>query len=97
MNLTSKMLGRNGVITYRNGGSVEDAESEVPTNYFLTRQKLLSSSSSPEIDLEEVMRRQQPQRSRLGSNSRGNKSVPNIREVVDVVSKRYGIYDGDHH
>ena len=56
MGLTSKILGRNGV-TYRNAGSVEDNESEVPGRSFLTRQKLLSSSSSPEIDIDEVMRR----------------------------------------
>ena len=56
MGLTSKILGRNG-ITYRNEGSVEDAESEIPAKSFLNRQKLLSSSSSPEIDIEDVMRR----------------------------------------
>ena len=59
MGLTSKILGRNGIITYRNGESVEDADSEVPINSFLNRKKLLSSSSSPEIDIEEVMQRQQ--------------------------------------
>ena len=65
------LLGRNGVITYRNdeGGGVGsydhdyDAASELPGgrhNYFLNQQKLLSSSSSsPQIDLDEVMRRNQ--------------------------------------
>lgn len=76
--LTSKMMGRNGISQLNAGGSVEDAESEVPANSFIVRQKLLSSSSSPEIDIEEVMRRNKLQRSRLGSN-RGNKSDPNIR------------------
>ena len=75
------------------GGSLEDAESEVPTRSFLTRQKLLSSSSSPEIDIEDVMQRRQGQqmqtRSRLGSN-RGNKSVPNIHNCQDDgASQRY--------
>ena len=57
MGLTSKTLGRQ-VQTYRNGGSAEDAESEVPSKSFLKRhQKLLSSSSSPEIDIDDVMRR----------------------------------------
>ena len=54
MGFTSKMLGRNG-FTYRNGNSAEDAESEVPAQSFLNRKKLLSSSSSPEIDIEDVM------------------------------------------
>lgn len=55
--LTSKMMGRNGISQLNAGGSVEDTESEVPANSFIVRQKLLSSSSSPEIDIEEVMRR----------------------------------------
>ena len=103
MGMTNQILGRNGVITYRNDGcSLEDdAESEVPGRNFLNRQKLLSSSSSsPQIDIEEVMRRNQQlqTRSRLGSN-RGNKSVPNIRDVkqddTEVgVSRRYAQVDG---
>ena len=36
MGFTNKTLCKNG-ITYRNGGFAEDAESEVPTNSFLTR------------------------------------------------------------